>query len=289
VPANLVKGKLLDGGVALGHAVFEFGTPGIARILQAAGADFVTFDMEHAVFGIDSIRSLIAYTRGTTVTPFVRVPTTRYEYIAGVLDAGAQGILVPLVEDAEQVQRIVDAARYEPRGHRGIAYGIAHDDFVQGDPIAKMQEANDEILLIAMIESAKGLNNLEEIASHPEIDVIWIGHYDLAASLGVPGNITHPRMIDAFDRLVDAAQRHGKLAGRGVGDVDTALTWIRRGFRILTYSRDILMLQSNLARGLATIRAHTAESAAESGDAHGAGEAVQCTAVAADGQSAQRL
>lgn len=254
MPVNLAKRKLLEGGVALGHAVFEFGTPGIARILQAAGADFVSFDMEHAVFGIDSIRTLIAYTRGTTVTPFVRVPTTRYEYIAGALDAGAQGILVPLVESGEQVQRIVDAGRYQPRGHRGIAYGIAHDDFSPGDPIANMREANDEILLIAMIESAKGLENLDEIASHPEIDVIWIGHYDLAASLGVPGDITHPLMIDAFSRLVDAADRYGKLAGRGVGDVDSAVTWIEKGFRILSYSRDILMLQANLARQLAEVR-----------------------------------
>lgn len=274
MPANLAKQKLTAGGVALGHAVFEFGTPGIARILQAAGADFVTFDMEHAVFGIDSIRKLIAYTRGTSVSPFVRVPTTRYEYIAGALDAGAQGILVPLVESGEQVQRIVDAGRYEPRGHRGIAYGIAHDDFVQGDPIAKMREANDEVLLIAMIESARGMENLEEIASHPEIDVIWIGHYDLAASLGVPGNITHPRMIGAFDRLADAAARYGKLAGRGVGDVESAVTWIQRGFRILTYSRDILVFQTSLARGLAAVRARLAEPAlaatGEAGDDAGA-------------------
>ena len=255
MPVNLAKRKLLSGEVVLGHAVFEFATPGIARILQAAGTDFVTYDMEHAVFGIDTIRQLIAYTRGTTVTPFVRVPTTRYEYIAGVLDAGAQGILVPLVESAEQVQRIVDAGRYDPRGHRGIAYGIAHDDFVQGDPIAKMREANDEILLIGMIESARGLENVEEIASHPELDIIWIGHYDLAASLGVPGDIKHPRMVDAFERLVDAAHRNGKFAGRGVGEVDSAVEWINRGFRILSYSRDILMFQSNLARQLAAVRA----------------------------------
>ena len=254
MPVNLTKRKLRAGQLVLGHALFEFATPGIARILEAAGADFVTFDMEHAGLGIDTIRALISYTRGTSVTPCVRVPTTRYEYIAGVLDAGAQGIWIPLVETRDQVERIAAAARYPPAGNRGIAYGISHDDYRPGDPAQKMQEANHEVLIVAMIESAKGLDNLEEIASHPEIDVIWIGHYDLAASLGVTGDITHPAMLQAFERLTSVSNAYGKYAGRGVNDVDAAVEWGRKGFKAMSYSRDINVYRNSLARGLAEIR-----------------------------------
>ncbi|MGH7860735.1 MAG: HpcH/HpaI aldolase family protein [Candidatus Dormibacteraceae bacterium] len=254
MPLNRAKAKLRSGEVILGHSVFEFATPGIGRILQAAGADYAGFDMEHAGFGIDTIRQLISYTRGTTVTPCVRVPTTRYEYIAGVLDAGAQGIWVPLVESREQVERMVSAARYAPLGNRGIAYGISHDDFIPGDPIQKMQDANEQVLLVAMIESAKGLENLEEIASHPGLDMIWIGHYDLAASLGVPGDIRHPKMLAAFDRLLSVSRKYGKYAGRGINDVDAAVQWIHAGFQAISYSRDIIMFQSNLASQLRQVR-----------------------------------
>ncbi|MGH7778010.1 MAG: HpcH/HpaI aldolase family protein [Candidatus Dormibacterales bacterium] len=254
MPANLAKRKLRAGQVVLGHSVFEFATPGITRILEGAGADFVSFDMEHAAFGIDTVRRLISYSRGTTVSPFVRVPTLRYEYIAGVLDVGAQGIWVPMVETLDDVERVVDAARYPPAGGRGIAYGIAHDDYLPGDPVEKMREANQEVLLTAMIETARGLDNLEEIASHPELDMIWIGHYDLAASLGVPGDIKHPRMLEAFARLVSVGRKFDKFVGRGIGDADGAVEWIGKGFQALTYSRDISLFQRTLARELAEVR-----------------------------------
>ena len=254
MPVNLAKAKLQAGHVILGHAVFEFATPGIGRILDAAGVDFVTFDMEHGGFGIDTIRHLISYARGTSVTPCVRVPATRYEYIAGVLDAGAQGIWVPLVETVEQVQRIASAARYAPAGNRGIAYGIAHDDFMPGDPIRNLQEANEQILIVAMIESAKGLENLEEIASHPELDMIWIGHYDLASSLGVPGEIQHPTMLAAFEKLVCVGRHYGKFVGRGVNDVKTAVEWARKGYQAMSYSRDINVFRDGLYRELRQIR-----------------------------------
>ncbi|HLH70781.1 MAG TPA: aldolase/citrate lyase family protein [Candidatus Dormibacteraeota bacterium] len=254
VPVNLAKRKLRAGQLVLGHAVFEFATPGIARILQAAGVEFALFDMEHAAFGIDTIRQLVSYARGTTVSPFVRVPTIRYEYIAAALDVGAQGIWLPLVESREQVERAVQATRYPPCGSRGIAYGIAHDDFTGGDLQETMRRANEEILLTAMIESKRGLENLEEIASHPELDMVWIGHHDLAVSLGVPGDIDHPLLLEAFDRLIQVARRHGKFAGRGVTNVASAVEWVGRGLNAITYSRDIVVFQTTLARHLRQVR-----------------------------------
>lgn len=254
VPVNQAKRKLLAGEIALGFPVFEFATPGIGRILDAAGADFAMFDMEHAGFGIDTIRAVVSYCRGTSISPFVRVPTNRREYISPVLDAGAQGVMVPMVESLADARALVEAARYAPEGSRGVAHGIAHDDFLPGDPAEQLIEGNREMLTIAMIETLAGLENADEIASCPGLDVVWIGHFDLAASLGIPGQIDSPTMLEAFDTVAAAARRHRKLAGRGVMNVADALEWMERGFSAFTYSRDIVLLRDTLGAQLREVR-----------------------------------
>lgn len=252
---NKAKHTLEAGGVILGMPVMEFATTGISRIAQAAHADFLLFDMEHSGFGIDTIRTALAFASGTSVTAFVRVSELRDEYVGQVLDAGAQGVVCPMVETVEDCDRLAAAATYPPGGRRGIAYGIAHDDYAPGDPLEKMSSANEEVLLVAMIETAAGLQNVDAIAAHPAIDVVWVGHYDLAASLGVPGRIADGVMLDAFERVAACAAAYGKVAGRGVGDPEIALASIRQGYRALSFSRDILLLRDNLARGLSAIRA----------------------------------
>lgn len=254
MPSNALKEKLGRGGLALGFPVFEFATPGIGRILSAAGADFALFDMEHAAFGIDTIRAVVAYCRGTSVTPVVRVPVPRREYVSRVLDLGAQGVMAPMVETAAEAREFVDCALYAPAGSRGVAHGIAHDDFLPTNPSAGHEAANSEVLTIAMIETARGLANVDEIAACPGLDLLWIGHYDLATSLGIPGAISSQVMVDAFASVADAAQRHGKLAGRGVMTVDAAIEWSRRGFSAFTYSRDIVMLRDTLGTQLKAVR-----------------------------------
>jgi len=254
---NTTKQKLAEGGLALGFPVFEFATPGIGRILAAAGVDFALFDMEHAAFGIDTIRSAVSYCRGTSVTPVVRVPVNKREYVSLVLDAGAQGVMAPMVETGDEARAFVDAARYAPIGNRGVAHGIAHDDFLPGDPTADPALANDQVLTVAMIETGRGLENIDEIAACPGIDVLWIGHYDLAASLGIPGEISGPTMLEAFHTIARVAAAHGKLAGRGVMTVDAAVEWSQQGFAAFTYSRDIVLLRDTLGAQLAAIRQTT--------------------------------
>lgn len=130
---NPVKQVLEEGGVALGTMVFEFATPGLARIAASAGADFVVFDQEHSGWGIDTIRMLMATARTAEIVPLVRVPATQYHFIARPLDVGASGVMVPVVETAQQARLVVDAAKYTPRGKRGAAFGIAHDDYAAAE------------------------------------------------------------------------------------------------------------------------------------------------------------
>ena len=144
--ANPVRARLLAGGTAYGLMAFEFFTPGLMAVLAAAGAEFVVLDMEHSGIGIDTIRQQVAASRGLDIVPIVRVPGCHYHLIAGVLDAGAMGIMVPMVETAEQAAQIAAWCRYRPAGVRGLAFGIAHDDFTEGDVIRKMAEASEKVL-----------------------------------------------------------------------------------------------------------------------------------------------
>lgn len=252
---NPVKQKLRDGGVSVGTMVFEFGTTGIARIVAAAGAEFVLFDMEHTGWSMETIRLLLATARGADLVPMVRVPATEYHFLARVLDVGALGLMVPMVESAEQARLIVQSAKYPPLGRRGAAFGVAHDDYQGGDAVAKMQTANAETLLIAQIETARGLDNLEAIAAVEGIDVLWIGHNDLTNSMGIPGQFDHPRYREAVTRVLDAARRHGKAAGFMATDVEQGRSQLDQGFRILAYGGDVWLYQQALRDGIAALRA----------------------------------
>src|SRR6266545_581469 len=130
---NHVKQRVQSGGASIGTFMFEFNPTGIGRIAAEAGAEFAVFDMEHTGWSVETIRLLIATTRSTAMIPLVRVPATEYHFIARVLDMGAMGIMVPMVEGEEQARRIVQSAKYPPAGRRGAAFGMAHDDYLGGD------------------------------------------------------------------------------------------------------------------------------------------------------------
>ncbi len=257
---NTVKHNLADGRVALGTMVFEFSTTGIARIAAEAGAEFVVFDMEHTGWSMETVRGLMATSRSADLVPLVRVPATLYHFLARVMDAGAMGLMVPMVESEEQARLIVDSVKYPPTGARGAAFGIAHDDYGGGDIVGKMQSANDEQLLIAQIETAQGVANVESIAAVDGIDVLWIGHFDLTNSLGIPGQFDHPEFKAAVDRVVDAARQHGKAAGFMASSVEETCDMIKRGFRCLAYGGDLWIYQQALSRDLSRVREELGES-----------------------------
>jgi 2-dehydro-3-deoxyglucarate aldolase/4-hydroxy-2-oxoheptanedioate aldolase len=250
---NPVKKKLRDGGVVAGTLVLEFATTGIARIAASAGAEFILFDMEHSGWSMDTIRTLLA-TVPAGIVPLVRVPATEYHFLARVLDLGARGLMVPMVESADQARRIVDSARYPPIGRRGAAFGVAHDDYQPGDAIDKMRSANDEVLLIAQIETARGVENVNEIAAVEGIDVLWIGHNDLSNSLGIPGQFDHPRYHEAVTRVLAACRPHGQAAGFMATGIEQARALLAQGFRILAYGGDVWLYQTALREGLAALR-----------------------------------
>ncbi len=253
---NKVKRVLRDGGVALGTMVMEFNTTGITRLAAEAGVDFVMFDMEHTGWSTETIRALLAAARGVEVVPMVRVPATQYHFIARVLDMGAMGIMVPMVESEEQARQLVRFAKYPPLGRRGTAFGVAHDDYRDGDLLAKIRSANQEQLLIAQIETVAGMENLERIAAVDGIDVLWVGHFDLTTSMGIPGEFTHPRYREAIQQILEACRRHGKAPGFMVASGDEGRALLAQGFRCLAYWGDLWLYKQALRQGISALRPH---------------------------------
>jgi 2-keto-3-deoxy-L-rhamnonate aldolase RhmA len=253
---NHVKTRVLEGRVSIGTFVFEFSTTGIARLASQAGAEFTVFDMEHTGWSLETVRMLIATSRSTDMVPLVRVPATDYHFIARVLDVGAMGIMAPMVESARQAEQMVQSAKYPPVGRRGAAFGVSHDDYSAGDIVEKIESANRETLLIAQIETERGVEQAEAIAAVPGIDVLWIGHFDLTNSLGIPGQFEHSRFLAALEQVLAACRKHGKVPGFMAGDVATGKKLLDQGFRILAYGGDLWLYQAALQDGVSQLQQH---------------------------------
>jgi 2-keto-3-deoxy-L-rhamnonate aldolase RhmA len=259
--SNPVKEKLARGEHAFGTMIFEFFTPGIAQIAKNAGAEFILYDMEHSGVDYGVIKEQFAYCRGLELVPMVRVPTTQYHLISRALDLGAMGIMVPMVETREQAEFIVSCTRYPPAGSRGAAFGVAQDDYQGGDVKQKIAQAHARTFVICQIETAKGLENVESIGAVPGVDCLWVGHFDLTNFMGIPAEFSHPKYLAALDKVVATCHKRNIPAGFMPVDEKWALDYLAKGFRIMAYGMDILLLQTAIQQGISALRGNVNGSA----------------------------
>jgi 2-dehydro-3-deoxyglucarate aldolase/4-hydroxy-2-oxoheptanedioate aldolase len=235
---NRFKDKLRRGQVTFGQMVLELFTPGIGPMLAACGMDFVIYDMEHGRCDIGLVSEMIASCRGSDIVPMVRVPDLEAAPLSRVLDLGARGVMVPRIETRAQMERAVAELKYAPAGTRGVALGIAHDLYRAGGH-SFFQEANDDTAVIAILETVRAYENLDEIISVPGLDVAWMGHYDLTVSMGIPAQFDHPRFLAAMDALAAACKRHNVAPGFLPATPDSTIHWIKKGFRAISLGSDI--------------------------------------------------
>ncbi len=254
---NRFRQVIAEGRVPVGHMIMEFGTRGIAKILEAADVDFVLLDMEHTGFDSERIADLVAWFKATPVAPFVRVPQGLYHFLARTMDAGALGVMVANVETPEQARSVVEGVKYAPLGLRGLGLGTAHNDYVAPDPVAYFKYANENTTVICQIESGQGLANVEAIAATPGVDVLWVGHFDLTQSLGIPAQFQHPRFLDALRRVVDTTRKFGKRAGIQPGNWEQAEQWIEIGYDAISWTSDISVYRGALTSAVLEVRERT--------------------------------
>ncbi len=238
----------------VGNFVVEFATPGIGHILKAAGLDFAFFDMEHSGFSYETLKSVVRYFEAAQLPVIVRVPAQSPDMLARACDMGAEGLIAPMISNVRQAQAMVDAVKYFPAGKRGVGLQMAHDNYRANPVAAALSAANDRTVVICLIETAEGAENADAIAALPGVDGLWIGHFDLSVSLGIPGEFANPVFTAAVDRIIAAAKKHNKALGRLVPSVEQGISFYKQGFDFICYSGDIWVLRDGLAAASKAIR-----------------------------------
>jgi 2-keto-3-deoxy-L-rhamnonate aldolase RhmA len=263
VPAETLKRMIGTRTLKAGHFMVEFVTPGIGHILKNAGCDFVVFDMEHSAFGYETIKQAVRYAEAAGLPVIVRTPSRDYHHVARACDSGAEGLMLPMVGSPAEARTILDAIKYHPEGKRGVALSIAHDNYRAGPTIEKLKAANRRTTTFMQIETAEGVENADALAAIDGVDCLWIGHFDLSCSLGIPGQFEHAKFVDAVAKVVAAARKHGKSLGRLVPDVATGVALHEQGFDFISYSGDVWVFQAAVAAGIAGLREGAAAAPAQ--------------------------
>jgi 2-keto-3-deoxy-L-rhamnonate aldolase RhmA len=250
--------------IPIGHMVMEFCTRGVPHILEAAGVDFAIVDLEYPSFTEADVAAMLGWFKATSTTPFVRIPQIEYHYITHLMTAGAQGIMVPHVETAAETRAIVDAVKYPPLGERAGAIGLANMNYRRLNIHEYMAFSNEDTVIICQIETEKGLENLDEIAATPGVDVLWVGHNDLSQSMGIIGEFQNERFLKALERVVNAGKKYNLGVGAQPRSQEQAQSWLDMGFNILSFANDTVVYMDALTNAVAQLRARTEQSRARS-------------------------
>ena len=241
-----LKKKFINLDKVYGAMIFEFFSPGIPLILKNAGCEFVIFDMEHGGLSLKQFKNLSIICKGCNIFPMIRIPETKYNYIARSLDLGSYGIMTPMVHDEEEAQSIVKFSKYPPMGVRGAGFGFAHNDYKNDNPIDVIEAANQNLINIIQIESKKGLQNVEKIAKLSGVDCLWVGHFDLTNFLGVPGQFNSKIYLDAIKKIVDVGKSYNKSLGIMVSNKNDMKFYEELGFNIIAVGTEMAFLTESI-------------------------------------------
>lgn len=234
---NSLKKHLLNGETCLGMFLTVHSTE-IVEILGISGYDFVVVDMEHGPGNAQEALPLFIAAERRGLCPVVRIPSITSATVVRLLDIGACGLQAPQVGSAEDAASLIRYSKYYPSGQRGMG-SPRSGDYGETDLKKYIQEANEETLLITQCESSDGYRNLEEIASLSEIDVLFLGPYDMSQSLGIPGEVNSPVMEDMRRGLLDICRKYHKIPGTFAQNGTEAKRLKAMGFQYITMGMDV--------------------------------------------------
>jgi 2-keto-3-deoxy-L-rhamnonate aldolase RhmA len=252
-----LKEKLASGQPLIGTWI-SLGHPDVAEIFSQIGFDWLLFDMEHGPLGLEVVHRLMQAMSTPGAVPLVRVARNDAVLIGQVLDAGAHGVMIPFINNADDARRAVAACRYPPTGTRGVGprraaqYGRAFHDYIE--------IANDGVLVALQVETPQAVDRIEEIAAVPGVDVVIIGAGDLAMAMNCFQSREDGKFQGIFEKVRAACELHGVTPGMAyVGDAEKARAFVRRGFRFIGVGEDTQLLAEAAAALMAKTRSDETE------------------------------
>ena len=240
---NVAKQKLDAGQIAIGVGLRMTRVVEIGKMMKTAGYDWLFIDMEHNSMSIDTAAQISIAAQDASITPIVRVPGFQHFHASRILDTGAQGIVVPHVDDIKTAKNMVENVKYPPVGKRSITGSLPQLNFIP-TPVDKATKAiNDATLLIVMLETEKAVENADEIAAIDGIDALLFGTNDLTIEMGIPGQIGDARVARHYETAAAACAKHGKFLGMG-GVYDPAIMkdYVAMGARLILAGNDFPFL-----------------------------------------------
>jgi 2-keto-3-deoxy-L-rhamnonate aldolase RhmA len=237
-----IKKRLLNNELVLGTIISEVRNPNIAYILAQCGFEFFIIDNEHGTYNVETVSNIIAAARGAGISVIVRIPEVNRENILKPLDSGAAGLLVPMVNNANEAKELVRHAKYPPAGNRGAALRRPHNLYERVNAEEYLRQANENTFIAVQAETLEAIKNIDKIAAVDGVDCIFAGPFDLSISLGIPGQLDHPLEVESINKIIDACKKHQKIGGILLFDKQMLSQWIKKGMRFAIYSSDISLL-----------------------------------------------
>ena len=242
-----IKNNLKNGKPTIGSWM-QLPSTAVAEIMGQAGYDWVAVDLEHAGFSIKTLPDIFRALELGGTCPFARVAQCHPKDIKQALDAGAQGLILPMVESKEQLEKAIRWAFYPPKGERGVGYSRAN---LYGKNFATyVEEESKDIIIIAQIEHIRAVQNLDSILSVNGLDAIMVGPYDLSGSMDLTARFDHPDFLQVMDTIFQKAKEHSVPMGLHVvqPDVDLLKSKIAEGYQFIAYGIDAVFLYNAAER-----------------------------------------
>jgi 4-hydroxy-2-oxoheptanedioate aldolase len=248
-----LKARLQRGEMSYGPFM-KLAEPAAVEVFALAGFDHVIIDMEHGPLSVETAQNLVRAGRLHGLAPLIRVPRNDASEILRALDIGAEGVHVPQINSAEAAREAVDACYFHPLGHRGVCRFVRAAEYTHIPSPEHFAGSNERVLPVLHIEGQAGVAALPQILEVPNLGVVFLGPYDLSQSCGVPGEVTHPLVVEKMREAVALARSRGVVVGTFVDNAERARVWREAGVGYICYSVDVGLLYEKSAEVVKALR-----------------------------------
>ncbi|MGA3235351.1 MAG: aldolase/citrate lyase family protein [Bryobacteraceae bacterium] len=258
---NLTRERLAKGETVFGSMLQAYRSPEIARTFAAAGFDYVFIDMEHSALDLETVQDMIHASLDAGITPLVRVCELLYSLFARLLDSGAQGIILPRVDNPKALEEALSWLRYPPVGKRGFGVNptmIGYETRTMAEIIEHMDR---NTVSVVQFETRAALERADEMLSLKGLDIAMVGPADLSIALGIPGEFENPKLISAVEKLIEQCRKYNVTPGIQVRNVAMAKAWTARGMRFVGVGAEHVLLLERSKEVVSQLRSATAKGA----------------------------